>query len=90
MSHYKCLNCNFETPYEYAMIDHRNTTDHILIPQEIPPQYKDWNGKVSEKDALDAIIKQLEFFKSKSENIIKLEFEDSMFHMKFEIQLEKQ
>ena len=56
---------------------------------KLPPHDEDFEGKCSLLTALDGIIKQLEDFKKRAGHINKLEFEDSMFHMKLDIRLDE-
>ena len=56
---------------------------------KIPPHDEEFEGEVEASVVIDALIETLSDFKTRSKNIVKLNFESSMFHMKLDIKLEE-
>ena len=63
---------------------------NLHLKEIMPPHEIDTHAQVENHVAIDGIINNLKDFRKRSDHLIKLEFEDSRFHMKLDIELSKE
>ena len=55
----------------------------------IPPHDTEWEGSVKFDQAIDSIIETLQDFKKRKQNIVKMKWDSSMFHLHLDMRLKQ-
>jgi len=55
--------------------------------EKLPPHDTEFEGHVTIEAAIDSIIETLQDFKTRKDNIVKMNWTSSMFHLKIDMRL---